>query len=510
MIRRHWAVALTLLISTIACAGPNRGERDASTVTLLFENNDFVFGPSQDDSPKFLIFLSLTDDGMGQGRLAERWEHSSDYRTWTVHLRRDVRWHDGAPVTAHDIAFTLDLRRHREVLLDAPDAYTVEVIDDYALEITYRQPRDELAGWPVYYPKHALEDLDPAEFFEWEFWKQPIGNGPYRVVRHVPGIMFELEANPDFYEGKPAIDRVLLRLGGTSKVAELMSGAADIVSYLRQTDIQKLAGDDRFEVHHAFVYSEPVAIHWNHRHPLLGDARVRRALTMAIDRKELFALLGFPADLPTFDGMGHWRRARSQFRDGSLGTPLLHDPAGAARLLEDAGWVDLDGDGVRERDGLAAQLTMVASERGILETLDPVIYMQDQLRRVGVRMEILPLDYSAAGQRFRDGDFDAIVRSFRFDPHDLLEADWFGVGSPVGYQNPTIVALLQAIDATADAEEQDALYRELYPIFRREVPVTLLFPWAETFATHRRLRGIGAEQPNPIRALEDMWIEGER
>jgi len=165
---------------------------------------------------------------------------------------------------------------------------------------------------------------------------------------------------------------------------------------------------------------------------------------------------------------------------------------------------------VRERNGQPAEFTILAAEGGILETREPIVYLQDQLRRVGVRMEIQPLDTRAVRQRYRDRDFDALITSFRFDPSDLLEAHWFGDGSPIGYHNPLIVDRLRRIDATADSAEQDALYRELYPIFRRDVPVTFLFPWAETFAAHRRLRGMRPSQPNPIRALEDLWIEGQR
>lgn len=504
------AAVLIFLGLVLSCSSGDQTGRESSTVTLLFESNDYVFGPSQDDSPKFLIFLPLVSDANLEGRLAERWEHSNDMCTWTIHLRQNIRWHDGVPVTAHDVAFTMELMQHPNILQASPDEYSVTVVDNYTLEITYRRPQEELPGWPVYYPKHLLDDLNPAEFFKWEFWKQPVGNGPFRIARHIPDTMFELEANPDFYKGKPAIDHVILRLGGTSKLAELTSGAVDIVCYLRQSDIQKLAGDTRFQVYHAFVYSEPVAIHWNHRRPFLADAAVRRALTMAIDRRELFALLGFPKDLPTFDGMAHWRRAKYQFRDGSLGKPLPYDPAAAKLLLSDAGWIDTDGDGYRERDGKPAEFTMLAAEGGILETLDPVVWLQDQFRRIGVHMDIQSLDRRAARQRYRMGRFDAFIRSFRFDPGDLLEADWFGDGSPIGYRNSDIVELLRRINATPNPDEQDMLYRELYPIFRQDVPVTFLFPWAETFAMHRRVHGMRPEQPNPIRALESLRIEEER
>lgn len=239
------AAVCTVFVVTVSCSGADRPAGEPSTVTVLFESNDYVFGPGQDDWPKFLVFLPLVRDEDGEGRLAARWEHSADYRTWTIHLRRGLQWHDGVPVSANDVTFTLDLLQHPDILLESPEAYTATALDDHTLESTYRAPREELPGWSVYYPRHVLEDEDPSEFFRWEFWKQPIGNGPYRVVRHVPGTLFELEANPDFYKGEPAIDRVVLRLGGTSKLAELMSGSVDIVAYLRQTDMQSCAATCR-------------------------------------------------------------------------------------------------------------------------------------------------------------------------------------------------------------------------------------------------------------------------
>ena len=72
----------------------------------------------------------LNENGALEGRLAKSWEHSPDYRSWTIHLRTDVRWHDGVPVTAHDVKFTLDLLSHPDVLQESPDAYTVTVLDD--------------------------------------------------------------------------------------------------------------------------------------------------------------------------------------------------------------------------------------------------------------------------------------------------------------------------------------------------------------------------------------------
>ncbi len=187
-------VLLTIVgFLALACSRPDeRPGADGSTITVLFDGDERAFGPAADDNQKFLVFLAMVQGYRDPtNRLADRREHSTDYREWTYHLRRDVRWHDSVPVTAHDVAFRLDLFRHPDVLFAAGqgvgDIESVLVLDDYTMTVTWRKPnRYGLDGWTQFYPKHLLEDLNPTEFYQWEFWKRPVGNGPYRYVRHVP------------------------------------------------------------------------------------------------------------------------------------------------------------------------------------------------------------------------------------------------------------------------------------------------------------------------------------
>ncbi len=199
----------------------------------------------------FLPLVTRDQSGQVQPRLAQRWQHSNDYREWTFHLRQDVRWHDGIPVTAHDIKFTLELFAHPDVLYDGiwRGIKSITVPDDWTLRITYTRPTDALYTWTVYYPRHLLKDLEPKEFYDWEFWTHPVGNGPYRYVRHVPKTMIELEANPDFYKGKAKIDRVVLKFGGGTALTELLSGNVDAITSVNRANISKLAGDPRFRVY---------------------------------------------------------------------------------------------------------------------------------------------------------------------------------------------------------------------------------------------------------------------
>ena len=187
------ALAPVTLLLAVACGGPAIDR--SSTLTVLSTTDERFANQFYWDMPEmFALFLPLTAEnerGERVGRLARRWEHSPDFRTWTITLRSDVRWHDGVPVTAHDIKFTSDLRSHPAVHAVAPGTVEVTVVDDttFTLTIHRRTNVSPLSTWWVYYPKHLLEGLDPAQVQEWDFWQRPVGNGPYRYVRHVPRTM---------------------------------------------------------------------------------------------------------------------------------------------------------------------------------------------------------------------------------------------------------------------------------------------------------------------------------
>ena len=192
----HLPICLILLMLTACQNAGHRAEAHDSTITVLYIGDERILGPYWEMPAKFLMFLPLVtydQSGQLQPRLAERWEHSPDYRTWTFHLRQDVNWHDGVPVTAHDIKFTLELFSHPDVLRFPPKFLSIDILDEFTLRLTYTKPTDALNTWTVYYPKHLLRDLDPKEFYQWKFWKRPVGNGPYRYIRHVPQTMIELE-----------------------------------------------------------------------------------------------------------------------------------------------------------------------------------------------------------------------------------------------------------------------------------------------------------------------------
>ena len=533
--RRQFIQLCAGSLAAVGCAP--RGDQaraKLSAITVLSCCDERLLGPLGDDPPKFLVFLPVVTrnaHGELEGCLAQSWEHSPDYRAWTVHLRKDLRWHDGVPVTAHDVKFTLDLFMHPAVLWVPLGAYAVAVLDDRTYTITYTyhgrvSSGRGLAGSPgeddytVYWPKHLLDKLDPKDLNNWDFWTHPVGNGPYRYVRHVPKTMMELEANPDYYRGKPKIERVVLKFGdpsGPGAVTELVSGNVDMAVDINRMYLLKLRGDPRFRVYDA-PYSGSsgtdavILILWNQRHAPFRDPKVRRALTLAINRRELHQVLNLSEETPTFDVIFTER----QFRRDEFPEPLPYDPELAKKLLDEAGWHGQNGEGLRQRGGRPFRFAALATPYQGEDKA--AVYIQAGLRRMGIQMDVTVVEWEANRKRVMAGEFEAAIPPV-FGGGDYLRVlsgesetgDRPGVqGSPIGYVNPKVTTLLKEARDTLNPDEQDRIYRALWPIFQADLPMTFLYPYLVTAVATRRVRGLSSPwRANPVEHMEDVWLEEE-
>ena len=489
----------TLALVGASCRpADNDNEAEDSTLTILIPDQDErVLGPLGASS-WFLVFLGLTDgmDDMGEHppRLLDRWEHNSDYTEWTVHVRDNVRWGDGVPVTAEDVKFSLELWTHPDILYEYPFFDSITVLDSETLRITFKEPVSATIftyNWLAMLPMHLLDTLDIDQIFSWPFWVQPVGNGPYRYVRHIERTMTELEVNPDYYGEPPRISRVVLRYG-SNPITELLSGNVDMVSNVRPVQAARLAEDPRFRVYYR-VRSRDVAIAWNHRNRLFQNADVRKALTMTIDRRELYRLLDYPEGIPIYDVPARYRH----FARGMVPDPLPYSPERAAQLFARAGWIDADNDDILEKDGVEFRFTLSITAQLSAEA----VYIQEQLRRTGIVVEISTYDRSALIQRMRQQDFDAATAEYNY-------IEQFGEFPITGYVNAEASRLRDGAWFTIDQDNHDELLRSLWRIFAAEMPITYLHPALDMLVAHRRVRGMENNMllfPN----IERLWIEDE-
>jgi peptide/nickel transport system substrate-binding protein len=476
--------------------------------------------------PKLLVFLGLgavNDKGKLVGRLAERWDHSEDYRTWTLYLRKNIRWHDGVPVTAHDIKFTIDLWKHPDVMFYAGlPIHSAEVLDDYTCTITFDKPPtfeyNWMPGnWNVFYPKHLLKDLDPKDFDNWDFWTHPIGNGPFRFIRHVPHTIVELEANPDFYLGKPKIERLIIKLGSRVSdlteslsgmgLTELLSGNVDAINYLPLADVAKLSKDPRFRIYYE-IWDDigfPQVILWNQNNPLFKDRKTRQALTLAINREEIPKILNMASNIPIIDTLYTER----QYWMGELPEPYPFDTERSKMLLEEAGWEDKDGNSILERDGKEFRFTTLVRKKWE----SAAICVQSNLRKVGIRMEILAVKHELLQERLFNGNFDAAIDYIWTGTTGSMVnvKKLIGKDSLLGFDNDRVVELLATSENTMIPDERDAAYRQIMPIIQEEQPWTYLVLNVITYVAHRRVKGLSTPfRANPVWNAEFLWIEEDQ
>jgi peptide/nickel transport system substrate-binding protein len=509
------ALAATLLLGlgTILGCGRDRAQPDPkqqpTTLTLWIGGSSFwLLVPPGNFPAMHLMYSPLfrpdRETGEPQGYLVRSWETSEDGLTWTYRLRPDIRWHDGAPLTAHDVAFTYELYSHPEVARWGARDKVVRALDDTTFTITYARFENPLDDWRVYLPRHLLGGLDVATFSEWEYWREPVGYGPYRWVRTAPETLFELEANPEFFAGKPRIERLLLRLGGDPRI-EMLAGNVDAVGWPggpRKPD--ELESDPALTDFRAHCSVEPSwsVTYLDLRDPILSDARVRRALQHGIDRTEIAAAMDQP-QVELFDVPASPR----QLRRGETPPPVSFDPVRAAQLLDQAGWSDSDGDGLRDRDGERMRLRAVAQGDAQL-----FVVMQQQLLGIGIDLQVITEIETVGRERFNNGEaelFDVegagagglgLLRSLLGrEPRNSLE---------LGFDSPELVRLADELERTFDLDERDRIYREMWPIFLEQAPVLFWFRTGYCQVAHRRVRGLSSPYRwSPETSMAELWLE---
>ena len=440
--------------------------------------------------------------------LATSWEISPDGRTVTFELRDGVRWHDGAPVTARDVVFTVEKSREpateaKSFLSGFQDLVRVEALDDLTVRAEYSKSyADFMEAWTVPIIPEHLAGREP-ELLKSEFARHPVGCGPFRFVRHEPGQEIVFEANDDYWGGKPAIEGVTLQVIPDERTAyqALLRGDLHLLSVPPDIWAEAEASRDADRLGRLLFYRLTVwYIAWNQdgSHEAFTDPRVRRAMLLALDRE--------PFAEKVLGGLG--KAAATTYHPDSVWAdpgivPLPYDPDEASRLLDEAGWQDPDGDGIRERRGRSLELTLLtpASRQEISGRI--AAWVQQSLAEIGVRMEIETLEFGAFLERRRSGQFDAVMASLTFTPipdqyelyHTSATEDGYNFFS---FSDPEVDRLLELGRESFDRAEREAVYRELQRRLEELQPMSCLFHFASPVLHDPRLRGL---QPSPI----DLW-----
>jgi len=447
-------------------------------------------------------------------QLAQRWEYSEDRKSVTFHLREDVVWSDGVPVTAEDVRFTWQAQIHPAVAWDSAyykeSIQDVEVVDEHTVRFHVERDAVHLLLWineGEIIPKHAWSQLPFEEWThdsEW-FLDHLVVDGPYRVTGWTPQQEIVLERNPSYFEqGRPRIDRVVIRVAAdrSSLLNQILAGGLDLVYGLSVSDVPRIEGSDRLRLL-AHWGRGHVFIAWNLRNPLFSDVRVRQALTMAIDRQAIVeTTYGKYARVANSPVLSYVWAYNSDLKF------ISYDPEHARQLLAEAGFRDSDGDGILDRDGQPFRFEL-ATNVGNQQRADATIFIQEQLRRVGIDARPRYVAFNPLMERTNQGDFEAVIMRWSM-PTDLdmtfaYHSSSIGEGSNVfGYSNPELDALLVKAQQAPDAATLKGYLWQIQAIIQRDQPMTYLYEPQDLTACSRRVH-FADQPPNVLRRLWHAW-----
>lgn len=487
-------------------------------------NEAIVTSSQATDEILYRMFLHLLDEQPDyqerpptfKPRLAESYEFSEDHKSLTFHLRPGVLWSDGEPITAEDVRWTWEAQTHPKIAWDGVSMKKtivgVEVIDPLTVrfDFTHSYPGQLVhANEGGILPKHAWSKLP---FEEWRgngqwFVDNLVVSGPYVLDSLKPQQEVVLRRNERYYEeGLPYIDRVVLKVvpDTQNQLAQLFSGGLDL---MRQVPAASAKDVDAHPDTRLITFWPPQfgTVIWNLRNPIFLEPEVRRALALGLDRKAIVETIWYgqalPADSPIISTVwGHNDELK----------PLPYDPEAARQLLAKHGWEDRDGDGVVDREGkeLAFELS---THPGNQERIDAAVMIQDQLRRIGVKVIPRILEWNRLDQIMTNGEFDAIIMGLGLETSLDVSAYFHSssIGSELNfgaYSNPLVDELLVDIRSRLNPEDAlPSLYR-LQEILQQEQPQTLLWESKRLVGVRRRVHDASPSPIGTLDGLRNWWL----
>ncbi len=511
-----------------------------------------------------------TDPDRWAGDLAWRVEVGDDYKEFTVYLRRGVKWHRPSvdlddpryawldadhEVTARDVVFTLDMLMHPQVENGFLKSYyehlsSWEALDDYTVRLRwgkklYTNIASTLGIQIVPEFLFAYDERGeriPEEVLGLKFnqhWynnRGLVGTGPYRFDEYESGSRIRLLRNEDWFGERPPIREVLypiftdpnkqllllksneVQFGGLrpGQYRDEILRWKDVPAAERPADNPFVNGEITCERQLSFAF---YYLGWNADKPIFADRRVRRAMTHAVDRQRIidsvFVGLGSVATGPFYRD--------SPYRDASI-QPLAFDPERAAALLGEAGWVDSDGDGLRDRDLTPddGDPTRTPFQFSLLiygsspEFASLANILKEDLLRIGVKMDIDSAEWSLMQKKMDDREFDAFTGGWALgwdvDFYQIWHSSQADVpkgSNKVGFRNEEADEIILALREAFEREERIALSHRFHRLIHEEQPYTFLH-YPESVACWRKaVRNVIFARMRPQSFSLPWWVASE-
>jgi peptide/nickel transport system substrate-binding protein len=480
---------------------------------------------------------------------------NDDYTQYTIHLREGVYWQvppvnfanpryewlrEPRELTAEDAVFYFEMALNPQVEAGYIKSYVedidkVEVIDRYTFRVTWKRSvynsiTTTLGGYPL--PKWLFtKDEDgndiPAETLGLEFnthWasEYPIGTGPYRFVRFNAGENLILERSDSYWGQAPPIERIEYHIirDPEQQFAQLLNGQIDFMGAIPSPRYKSEVLDGgpnspfkngrlKHEVVDVFAY---FYIGWNMDKPLFSDKRVRLAMTHALNRQGIIDSVFF--------GLGEIQTGPYYYKHPATDPAIeayAFDLQKAAALLEEAGWVDTNGDGVRDKvingERIDFRFTLTAYDQPDVRSY-AAVYRED-LRKIGIVMNPEFVQWPLMQRRMDEKNFDAFTGGWGLswfnDPYQIWhssQADIPKGSNRVGFRNKEADELIETLRVTFDTEERQKLLRRFHHIVHEEQPYTFFYVRQSVAAWNPRLQNVVFQQIRPQSYSLPWYIEG--
>lgn len=434
-------------------------------------------------------------------RLAQRWDWAPDSLSIVFHLDPKARWHDGVPVRASDVRFSHQI--YTDPVVASPHATVMSNIDSITVRDSLtavvwferRSPEQffEATDQLQIIPEHLLKDVPRNALGTSTFARNPVGSGRFRFVRWTPGATIEVVADTVNYRGRPKLDRVIWSLAPdpTAAATKLLAGEADFYEALRREHIPELEKNAQLRAMRypqlAYAY-----VGFNLRDPLFTNRELRRALTMAVDRKRLvqsvFDSMAAPA-------LGPFARALAT-ADTTI-PQLPYDTVRARAILDSLGWRDTNGDGIRERAGQPLRFALLVPSTSSFR-IRMSLLLQEELRRVGTDLKIDQVDFNTMSERQDAGRFQANFGAWSMDasPGGVRQT-FTSAGATRGgynygnYRSPVFDALVDSALNAMDPARSRAYFSRAYATIIQDAPAIFMYELQGLAGAHRRLNITG-------------------
>ncbi len=437
-------------------------------------------------------------------RLVQSYEVSEDGTVWTLHLVENARWHDGEPVTAEDVKFTCEYLISRPEWADVDVCFDyIEIIDDYTVKIVNYRPitTTNTPGWwswdPIL-PKHIFEPYkDDVTLYPNE---EAIGSGPFKLKEFKPEEYMWLVANEDYWGGRPYLDEVVFRYYGSidTILMALQSGEIDVIT---DTSIPPLRVSDLEANPDIKVEVVPgITLYWLsfnlHKDTPLQDKNVRQAIQYGVDRDRIVDMVY----------MGYAKKYDSWiYEEDPVHHPNLpqydYNPDVANKILDEAGYIDTDGDGIREDPATGEDLAFELLSPDDVYMVKMATLVSEALPEIGISVDISTVDWDTFFDTIYYPEEDAYeIAVSRDDPAPSPYADWIwleakGWGVPGDgtewnssyWNNPRFNELTDLLGTATSFEERRAYEYEMQELMAEELPYAFLVrpQWISAYRTDK-------------------------